>query len=69
MKEGEILYDVVANVGMYIIYVGKQGLKVFCFGPEASNYYILNQNIAITISLKMLILIVLLKQVMNNLMF
>ena len=45
MSKGEILFDIGANVGMYSIYAGKRGIRVFSFEPEASNYYMLNQNI------------------------
>lgn len=46
MKPNEVLYDVGANVGMYSIYAGKRGMRVFSFEPEASNTYVLNKNIA-----------------------
>ena len=45
MSEDEILFDVGANVGVYSVYAGKRGVRVFGFEPEASNYYVLNQNI------------------------
>ena len=47
MKPGEILFDVGANVGMYSIYAGKKGCKVYGFEPEASNFYVFNKNIQI----------------------
>lgn len=46
MGQGDILFDVGANVGMYSIYAGKRGVRVFSFEPEASNSYLLNKNIA-----------------------
>jgi FkbM family methyltransferase len=45
MQKGDVLFDVGANVGMYSIYAGIRGMRVFSFEPEASNYFILNQNI------------------------
>lgn len=45
MKPNEILFDVGANVGMYSIYAGKRGVRVYSFEPEASNSYLLNKNI------------------------
>ncbi len=47
MAEGDILFDIGANVGMYSIYAGKRGCRVYAFEPEASNYHILNKNIQI----------------------
>jgi FkbM family methyltransferase len=46
-EDGEILYDVGANVGMYSIYAGVRNVKVFAFEPEAQNFALLNRNIAI----------------------
>lgn len=46
MKPTDILFDVGANVGMYSIYAGVRGVRVYSFEPEASNSYILNKNIA-----------------------
>lgn len=45
MSKNEVLFDVGANVGVYSVYAGKRGVKVFGFEPESSNYYALNQNI------------------------
>lgn len=45
MKEGELLFDVGANVGMYTIYAGVRGVKVLAFEPEAQNYAVLCRNI------------------------
>jgi FkbM family methyltransferase len=39
------VWDVGANIGLYTIYAGKKGHKVFSFEPEASNYSTLNGNI------------------------
>ncbi len=45
IQPGEVLYDVGANVGVYTIYAGVRGAKVFAFEPESSNYYCLSKNI------------------------
>ena len=47
MAAGDILFDVGANVGMYSIWAGNRGVKVYAFEPEASNYEILCRNIAL----------------------
>lgn len=45
-KEGEVLFDVGANVGLYSIYAGAiKRARVFSFEPEALNYAELNKNI------------------------
>jgi FkbM family methyltransferase len=44
--EGETLYDIGANVGMYTIYAAvMRGATVYAFEPEALNYAELNKNI------------------------
>jgi FkbM family methyltransferase len=44
--EGETLYDIGANVGMYTIYAAvMRKAKVYAFEPEALNYAELNKNI------------------------
>lgn len=44
--EGETMYDIGANVGMYTIYAAvMRGAKVYAFEPEALNYAELNKNI------------------------
>lgn len=45
--EGEVLYDVGANIGVYTIYAAKKGVQVFSFEPESQNYAVLNKNIYI----------------------
>jgi len=45
MKEGDVLYDVGANVGGYTILAGAKGVNVFSFEPEAENYSLLMRNI------------------------
>lgn len=44
MKEGEILFDVGANIGSYTIWAGVNGVKVYAFEPEAENYSLLVKN-------------------------
>lgn len=48
INEGDILYDIGANIGIYSIYAAHvRKCKVYSFEPEASNYFILNKNILI----------------------
>ena len=47
MRMDDVLFDIGANVGMYSIYAGKRGVRVFGFGPESSHFYIFNKNIQI----------------------
>jgi len=45
-REGETLYDIGANVGMYTIYAAvMRNASVYAFEPEALNYAELNKNI------------------------
>lgn len=44
-KQDEVYVDIGANVGMYAIYAGVVGARVFAFEPEALNYAELNKNI------------------------
>jgi FkbM family methyltransferase len=48
MKEGEVLVDIGANVGMYstLAAVGRN-VRVYAFEPESQNYSLLNQNIVL----------------------
>jgi len=45
MKHTDTLFDVGANVGVYSIYAGVKGLRVFAFEPESQNFSVLNRNI------------------------
>jgi FkbM family methyltransferase len=45
IKPGEVYVDVGGNVGMYAIYAGVVGAKVYAFEPESQNYAELNKNI------------------------
>ena len=44
--EGEILWDIGANIGLYSLYAGARGVRVRAFEPDALNYALLNRNIA-----------------------
>lgn len=44
MKEGEIMYDVGANIGSYAVLAGSKGVKVYAFEPEAENFSLLVKN-------------------------
>lgn len=43
-KSEDTLFDIGANIGMYSLYAGKRGIRVFSFEPEAQNYTGLVQN-------------------------
>lgn len=45
MAVGDTLFDIGANVGMYTIYAGSRGVKVYSFEPEAENFAILSRNL------------------------
>ncbi|MCB2109130.1 MAG: FkbM family methyltransferase [Rhodobacteraceae bacterium] len=48
LPEGGTLLDIGANVGTYSIYAGvMRNARVFAFEPEASNYAVLCENIAV----------------------
>jgi len=44
-KDGDTLFDIGANIGLYSIYAAKRGIKVIAFEPESQNYALLNRNI------------------------
>lgn len=45
-KEGEVFFDVGANMGLYTIFAAvHRRVKVFAFEPESQNYALLNRNI------------------------
>lgn len=43
----DIFFDVGANVGVFTIYAGRRGARVYAFEPESSNFSILNRNIVL----------------------
>jgi FkbM family methyltransferase len=45
MRKGDIFIDVGANMGIYSMFAGAYGLKVFAFEPEADNYCLLCRSI------------------------
>lgn len=45
LPEGDLFFDVGANIGLYSLYAAKKGLRVFAFEPESQNYAQLNKNI------------------------
>jgi len=47
MKEGDVLFDVGANMGQYSLLAAKRGVKVHAFEPESQNFALLCKNIAI----------------------
>jgi len=47
MKQNETLWDIGANVGLYSVYAGLKGMKVFAFEPSALNTFLLSKNIEI----------------------
>jgi len=47
MDENETLWDIGANVGLYSIYAGLKGMKVFAFEPSALNTFLISKNIEI----------------------
>lgn len=46
MNPGETFVDIGANMGIYTIYAGACGLKVYAFEPEAENYNLLCKSIS-----------------------
>ena len=50
VREGDVLYDIGANIGQYGLYAAKRlngNCRVLAFEPEALNYARLNQNIVL----------------------
>ena len=50
VREGDVLYDVGANIGQYGLYAAKRlkgNCRVLAFEPEALNYARLNQNVVL----------------------
>lgn len=43
--EGETLFDVGANVGLYTVYAAARGVRVCAFEPESANLAVLNHNL------------------------
>jgi FkbM family methyltransferase len=46
MEEGDVLFDIGANVGIYTVYAAiNRKVKVCAFEPLAANYFLINKNI------------------------
>jgi len=41
---GDVLFDIGANIGMYSLYAGSRGSRVYSFEPEAQNFAGLSNN-------------------------
>jgi FkbM family methyltransferase len=41
---GDVMFDVGANIGLYSLYAGKRGVKVYSFEPEGQNFSGLANN-------------------------
>ena len=44
-REGDVFYDVGANVGVFSLYAARKGVHVIAFEPFFENYALLNRNI------------------------
>lgn len=47
MENNDIFWDIGSNVGLYSVYAGLKGLKVFAFEPSALNTFLISKNIEI----------------------
>ena len=47
MEPEQLLWDIGANVGLYSVYAGLKGMKVFAFEPSALNTFLISKNIEI----------------------
>lgn len=47
VKEGDIFFDIGANIGVFSIYAGmkQKGISIYCFEPEFSNLNLLKENV------------------------
>ena len=46
INDGDVLYDIGANIGVYSLYAAKyKNATTYSFEPESGNYYYLNKNI------------------------
>lgn len=43
-KPNEVLFDIGGNIGVYSMYAGKKGARVFAFEPESQNFFRLVNN-------------------------
>lgn len=48
MQDGDVLYDIGANVGVFTLYAGiNRKVKVMAFEPLAANYFLINRNVEV----------------------
>lgn len=47
LKEGDIFYDIGANIGVFSLYAASKRIRAISFEPEVKNFFFLNQNISI----------------------
>jgi FkbM family methyltransferase len=47
MDKDDLLWDIGSNVGLYSVYAGLKGMKVFAFEPSALNTFLISKNIEI----------------------
>lgn len=47
LNEGDVLWDIGANIGVYSLFAALKGLTVLSFEPSPGNYYLLCRNIEI----------------------
>ncbi len=47
MDKNDTLWDIGSNVGLYSVYAGLKGMKVFSFEPSALNTFLISKNIEI----------------------
>ena len=47
MSAENVLWDIGANIGLYSVFAGNCGLNVFAFEPSPTNFWLLNQNVAL----------------------
>jgi len=47
MKEGEVFFDIGANIGLYTLLAASRKLAVFAFEPESQNFGVLIRNLAL----------------------
>jgi FkbM family methyltransferase len=43
-SKSDVMFDVGANIGLYSLYAGKRGIRVYSFEPEGQNYAGLTNN-------------------------
>lgn len=46
-NEGDVLWDIGANIGIYSLFAAIRGVRVFAFEPSPTNFWLLNQNVVL----------------------